>query len=79
MLSPIVSPYSTGQHPRRCRVCQREFFGLGILCPVHLAEHARKRAAELQAERERSAAIIAAREAQVMPLVRQEIPDELDA
>ncbi len=79
--SPSLHPFSTGHSPRRCRICGAPFVGLGILCPIHLAEHARRRAAELQAERERSAQIIAAREAQAQAArpALTEWYDELDA
>lgn len=75
------APFSTGNHPRQCRLCGAPFVGLGTLCPVHLSAHARQRAAELQAERAHSAAIITARELQAQNArpQRAELPDELDA
>jgi len=79
MLHP--APFSTGYHPRHCRICGASFVGLGVLCPIHLAAHARQRATQLQAERERSEQILAAREqqAQAARPQRTEFPDELDA
>lgn len=86
MFSPQLSyqrpaPFSTGQHPRKCRACGESFIGLGTLCPIHLAQHARHRAAELKAQRSESANIITARERQANANrpARTEIPDELDA
>lgn len=71
---------STGQHSRNCRVCGAAFVGLGTLCPVHLAAQARSRAFQLQADRERSKQIIAARERMALAArpARTELPDELD-
>ncbi len=76
-----VSPFSTGQHPRNCRVCGAAFAGLGTLCPKHLGQHARQRAQELQAQRIESTNIIAAREFQAIAQrpARVEWKDELDA
>lgn len=86
MYSPHVSyhrpaPFSTGQHPRKCRVCGESFTGLGTLCPFHLAAHARQRAHELKAQRTQSANIITARAqaARAAQPKRTEVPDELDA
>ena len=85
MLHPQVierpAPFSTGQHPRNCRICGASFVGLGTLCPIHLAAQARTRAAEIKTERQHSAQVIAARElaAQAAHPARVEIPDELDA
>ncbi len=75
------APFSTGHFPRTCRICGAAFVGLGTLCPIHLAEQARIRATELQAERERSAQIIADREAQAQAArpARTEWYDELGA
>ncbi|OQY87142.1 MAG: hypothetical protein B6D41_12225 [Chloroflexi bacterium UTCFX4] len=80
-LTAIPAPFSTGHSPRTCRICGAAFLGLGTLCPLHLAAQARTRAAQIQAERARSAQIIAARElqAQAARPARTEIPDELDA
>lgn len=86
MFSPQLSyqrpaPFSTGQHPRKCRVCGETFIGLGTLCPIHLATHARQRAQELKAQRTKSADIITTREqaARAAQPKRAEYPDELDA
>lgn len=84
MVTPLGSsaaPFSTGQHPRNCRVCGASFVGLGTLCPIHLSATARSRGFQLQAERTHSNQIIAARErqAQAARPARVEIPDELDA
>ena len=84
MLHPQANhpaPFSTGHHPRNCRICGTSFVGLGTLCPTHLAAQARTRAAQIQAERAHSAQILAAREqqAQAARPARVEIPDELDA
>jgi len=78
MLQP--APFSTGYHPRRCRVCGASFVGLGTLCPIHLAQQARARAIAIKYERERSNQIIAAREQLAIAArpQRTEIPDELD-
>ena len=75
------APFSTGQHPRTCRVCGAAFVGLGTLCPTHLAAQAKTRAAQIKTERAHSAHIIAAREQQaaIARPKRQELPDELDA
>lgn len=71
---------STGQHSRNCRICGNPFVGLGTLCPVHLAAQSRRRAFELQAARNRSLEIIAARERRATAArgPRTELPDELD-
>lgn len=76
----MLAPFSTGHFPRSCRVCGTSFVGLGILCPTHLAPHARQRAFEIQAARKQSHQIIAACEsrAQASRPPRTEIPDELD-
>ncbi len=84
MLHPQVNhpaPFSTGQHPRNCRICGAAFVGLGTLCPTHLAAQARERAQQLKAEREHSAQVIAAREkqAQAAQPKRSEFVEELDA
>ncbi len=75
------APFSTGHSPRTCRACGESFTGLGTLCPIHLAEHARHRAQELKAQRIESANIIAEREAQANAQrpARLEWQDELDA
>jgi DTW domain-containing protein YfiP len=74
------APYSTGHHTRNCRKCGAAFTGLGTLCPTHLAQEARQRAVQLQAERVQSEMIITAREiaAKAARGVRTEITDELD-
>ena len=79
--SPNAPSLSTGQHPRNCRICGAVFVGLGTLCPKHLAQQARQRAAQIEAERIRSLEIIAAREQQAQAArgPRTELPDELDA
>ena len=84
MLHPQVNhpaPFSTGHHPRNCRICGTSFVGLGTLCPTHLAAQARERAQQIKLERQHSAAILEAREhaAQAARPARVEIPDELDA
>lgn len=85
MLAPLGSttaaPFSTGQHPRSCRVCGTSFVGLGDLCPIHLPAVARTRAFELQTARTQSNSILAVREAQARAArpARVEVPDELDA
>lgn len=75
------APFSTGQHPRKCRICGETFIGLGTLCPIHLAAHARTRATELKAQRTQSANILTAREQQAKAAQpkRTEFLDELDA
>lgn len=75
------APFSTGQHPRTCRICGASFIGLGTLCPIHLAAQARTRAQELQAARQLSAQVITVREqqAQAARPKRTEFSDELDA
>lgn len=72
------APYSTGHHPRPCRICGASFVGLGDLCPVHLAAHARQRANEIAQQRITSARILRARETQTQPK-RTEWVEELDA
>ncbi len=73
----MLTPISTGRTSRPCRVCTTPFVGLGTLCPVHLAQHSRRHAAEIQTAREQSRQILEAREsANRRP--RREFPDELD-
>lgn len=77
----VPHPFSTGHHPRFCRVCGASFTGLGTLCPIHLAQYARQRAQQLKHARTESAQIIAAREARAQHTRSQpaEYRDELDA
>ncbi len=76
-----LAPYSTGHNPRKCRVCGQSFIGLGTLCPIHRAAHARTRAFELQAQRAQSNQIINARamQAKAAQPKRTEWQEELDA
>ena len=74
---PEFAPYSTGSLPRFCVVCGQQFIGLGVRCPVHLAQYARQRAAEVEAARVRSERILAARVAAARK-PRTEWYDEID-
>lgn len=76
----MFTPISTGHISRPCRTCNTPFVGLGTLCPVHLAQHARNRASQIQTARFHSAQILAARElpAKLAFYKRSELFDALD-